>query len=153
IINTPSGVTIQRPSGNAPPSQESSATPIPAERTIPGTPPPPGTGTGTGPSGQPGTVPGSAGPNPSRRPGSEEHPVDVSGFPVYQNDDLGLQVPYAPNLVVVEPTPPLGATPAPSARIWFVDSSIANSQLAGLAPPELAIDIFDNPDQAHLEAW
>jgi hypothetical protein len=141
--DTPSGdvITHQGPAGTPglPAGQ-----PIPAERTLPGSPPPSEGGTDASvPGGTPGTVPGMPrGATPS---------TDPTAWAVYSNDTYGFQVSYPPQLAIV---PPNGQPqPTPLARVSFQDGSVASSVIASVAPAVFAVDVYANPASLSLSDW
>lgn len=90
--------------------------------------------------------PVAAGPAPAVQPAQ-----GVESWPVYRLDEYGVTLRHPPGVVTV----PSGDRPALTARfrVWFQPSSIAESPLAAVAPPPLALDVFDNPAGESLDDW
>jgi hypothetical protein len=157
-VTSANGVTTQHPSGVS--SGNSAAlpagTPIPAERSVPGTPPTTDAGTAGGASGPPDAVAGSPGQNESIPSGTVEAPApqDVTTWVPYKNAQYMFQVLYPPQLTTVEqPAPQSQRRPAPDFRVSFLDPAIANSPVANVAPPDFAVAVYPNPGQSPVEQW
>jgi hypothetical protein len=75
----------------------------------------------------------------------------TEGWSTYQLAQYGVSLRHPADVVTV---PPGGSLVLPPRfRVWLQSTAIANSPVAGAAPPLLALDVFDNPTGESLETW
>jgi hypothetical protein len=83
-------------------------------------------------------------------PPVQVNPPATASWQVYRNDQLGFEVGYPPSIMPFVATDPL--VPPLLFHLSFQEVQLG-SMLAGLAPPQFAVDVYDNPGQASLNTW
>ena len=83
--------------------------------------------------------------------GSTSSQLNPRDWETYRNHEYRFELKQAPRLTLVPPggTP----SPAPKFRLWFQRAAIANQPIETMAPPPLAVDIYDNPSRLSVDAW
>ena len=76
---------------------------------------------------------------------------DISGWQVYRSEQYFFELRFPPDFVAIAPSNQL--RPQPIFRVWFKQASMANSPIADREPPQLAIDVYDNPMRQTLDVW
>ncbi len=95
---------------------------------------------------------GAPGVSPSGFPGQSEaaeEPFTVVS--TYNDPQFGFSVGMPANIVVVEGKAQV--LPVPLAQVYFMDEALANSELADMEPPQLAIRVYDNAAGKTVEQW
>lgn len=95
---------------------------------------------------------GAPGVSPSGFPGqegAEEEPFVVAS--TYTDPRFGFSVGIPASIVMTEGKAQV--LPVPLMQIHFMDEALANSELADMEPPQLAIRVYDNPAGKTVEQW